>query len=106
GISPPVRLHSGQDFRSTWHLRTELFQNLRDSFLWVWIRCDRSTYDKVVRAGFQRLTRSHRSLLVARFRAVWTNPGDNDLDLVTKFTAKRFDFVGAGNDSIDSLGNT
>jgi hypothetical protein len=82
-----------------------LVQNLFDSFIRISVRCNRSTYHKIVCAGFKRLARGHRSPLIAGFRPVRTNARDYELDLATEFTTESFDFVRAGYNAIDSCFN-
>jgi len=63
---------------------------------------DGSADTDVVCACFDRLTRSHESLLIARFCPARANSLDRNLDFVSEFATKRFDFTRTGDDSMDS----
>src|SRR5947207_14987783 len=63
---------------------------------------DGSADTDVVCACFDRLTRSHESLLITRFCPTWPNSLDGNFDSVIEFATKRFNFTRTGDDSMDS----
>src|SRR6516162_3295638 len=67
------------------------------------MRSNRAPNTDVICTSFERLARSHESLLVVRLRPAWTNPLNGDFDFVSKLCAQFFDFVRTCHDSICSL---
>src|SRR5436305_4933631 len=62
--------------------------------------------DEIIRARFEGFSWRHESLLIARIRPGWSNSGDNNFDFVAEPGTKDFDFMRAGDDSIDASCHT